>query len=301
MRIVLFCMLLLVGQDMRAYFIGKYETWFNVLIPQDYPIPAQSLILFERLSLSDNYANLEFNYEWITLVADGDTIPIKRIDSCAGESYTQWLFKPGREMKRGKQYLFCVYFGMYDRSYGTSANCLILDNPIQHTRDNKQPGMHGLPQLLETQDSTYFPAKKVFIRINATDENAMLLKAIYTDRVTGEKYKRYFQLQSAKSDTGSVIDIGIAGLISSGTYALEITLMDLAGNQSAPILLGDDVRFNKGSHYVYAEEKRKITHAIMGTLTGLVLILAFGGLFIAVRRLSRKGKHTAENSDQTES
>lgn len=288
MRILLFCVLLLVGLEMRADYVIPYNVQFNILIPQAAAIPASPLILFERVNEDNNDSLPRFGFEWARLIADGDTIPLKLIDSCAGKSCTQWLFKPEGMMVDRKQNFFCIYFGRYGRLYGTAASCFLMNNPIRDCAERNKPEMHGLPQLLETQDSAYVPFKKVFLRINATDENAMLLKAVYTDRATGEKYKRYFQLQSAKSDTGSVIDIGIIDLNTAHIHAIEITLIDLAGNQSAPILLRDDVRFNKGSRYVYAEENGLLTYLKMIGIIGLCILFALGYFHYRFRRITKK-------------
>lgn len=286
MRFVLFGLLLLVGREMRADSIIPSNTRFNLLLEQNVAIPGRPLILFERLNEDDHYSLSRFGYEWARLIADGDTIPLKLIDSCAGKSFTQWLFEPEPEgrMEYGKQNFFCIYFGRYDRLNGTSANCFIINNPIEDCGTRTKGEINGIPELLETQDSSYFPAKKVLLRINAYDENAMLLKAVYTDRVTGEKHKRYFQLESAESDTGLVIDIGLADLISTVNYSLEITLINLYGDQLGSIMLNEDVRFKKGSRYVYSEEKQKQPEEISSVFIGLFFIVAFSALFIAVKR-----------------
>lgn len=287
MRIVLFGLLLLVGREMRADSIIPSNARFNLLLEQNVTIPGRPLILFERLNEDDHYSLSRFGYEWARLIADGDTIPLKLIDSCAGKSFTQWLFEPEGSMEYGKQNFFCIYFGRYDRLNGATANCFIINNPIQDCATRSKGEINGIPKLLETQDSSYFPAKKVILRINAFDENAMLLKAVYTDRVTGEKHKRYFQLESAESDTGLVIDIGLADLISTVNYSLEITLINLYGDQLGPILLSEDVRFKKGSRYVYGEESDPLVYLKVIGIIGLCILFALGYFYYKFKRLTK--------------
>lgn len=287
MRIVLFCLVLISGVEMQADSLYLDHPLHLFLMPEG-AIPERSLILYERVMGGTGTSPVSFGYEWAKLIAEADTIPVKLIDSCGGDSRRQWLFKPERGMMSEKQYVFCILFGWHDKLYGSTANCFILKNPIQDCAERNPPEMHGIPHLVETQDSVYYPFKKVFVRINVSDENEMLLKAVYTDRITGEKWKRYFRLNSIDSDTGSVVNIGLIDLNTSHTFGLEITLIDLYGNQSTPLQISEDVRFIKGGRYVYGESNDPLIYRKMTLIIGLCILFALGCFYYRFNRLTKK-------------
>lgn len=297
MRILLFCVLLLFGREMRGYHVASEQPDFSFKenITQSRPLILYSCEVWRGVNSVES-----FRYESVALIAEGDTIPLQLLDSCYGNFHVQWLFQPQRAMSNDKEYTFNVNLGS-NSLYSSNVFYYMLNTQIRTTPDKRPPEIRGKPTLDETRDSIYNPFVNVFISLHAFDETPMLVRAIYTDRITGEKQKAYFHLDDAQLDVGSELCAGILDLNTAHTYLLEITVFDQAGNQSIPFVFSDEVRFEKDGRYNYSEAKRQQADSKMVIIIAVSLLIALGGLFIAVRRWSGKGKHTTENSDHTES
>jgi hypothetical protein len=236
MRFVLFGLLLLVGQDMRAdcmprhnsnirYLSGFYSSrpvlWFSFNYYKETDIPV-------------------FRYGRPYLYCGNDTIPLQVIDSIINKRNQQWLLRPVRDMQHDSVYhaisFDTITFDLeLQLQYDLLAGPGWMIYPKTGRIDTEPPRLTGEIKILEIGDSADRNCggyTGVTLLIPRSDTMQWIVKGIFTETETGKQVVGYGVCNDSLVYFGrSSCDEELL-LDGRKKYTLKLELIDLNNNRT---------------------------------------------------------------------
>lgn len=281
MRIVLFGLMLLMGQKMRADCMAlswtnfQDKNWFYTSRP----------LLWFNFNYYDSTDVPVFRHGRPYIFCGKDTIPLQAIDSIINTRNQQWLLRPVRAMQKDSVYrLFTADSVTWDPAldlqynlYSVRGSVMYATPPASGIQPPRLTGDIKVESVHDSAGEICGGYTGLTLLIPRADTTQWIVKGVFTDTETGKQLTGYGVCDDSLVSFGRSSCTQELLLDGDKKYTLQLILIDSDNNRTT-VQFPDVIDF-------YPEE-RFFTNFLW--IVGSVLVLAFTAIWFLLKKQRRK-------------